>query len=87
MGAFSEDDSHLLQALATQAVITIQEVSLLDALQEVAHLLLTQPCQKVLTHLADLACTLLDAATSAIWTLKGENLVLEVVQWWISAWG
>ncbi|MGD0750828.1 MAG: GAF domain-containing sensor histidine kinase [Anaerolineales bacterium] len=77
VGAFSEEDSHLLQALATQAVITIQEVSLLDALQEVAHLLLTQPCQKVLTHVADLACTLLDAATSAIWTLKGEDLVLE----------
>jgi signal transduction histidine kinase len=78
VGAFSEDDSHLLQALATQAVITIQEVSLLDALQEVAHLLLTQPCQKVLAHLADLACNLLDAATSAIWTLKGQDLFLEV---------
>jgi signal transduction histidine kinase len=78
VGAFSEDDSHLLQALATQAVITIQEVSLLDALQEVAHLLLTQTCQKVLTHLADLACNLLDAATSAIWTLKGDDLILEV---------
>jgi signal transduction histidine kinase len=77
VGAFSEDDSHLLQALATQAVITIQEVSLLDALQEVAHLLLTQPCQKVLTHLAELACSLLDAATSAIWTLKGQDLILE----------
>lgn len=77
VGAFSEDDSHLLQALATQAVITIQEVSLLDALQEVAHLLLTQSCQKVLAHLADLACNLLDAATSAIWTLKDQDLVLE----------
>jgi signal transduction histidine kinase/GAF domain-containing protein len=77
VGAFSEDDSHLLQALATQAVITIQDVSLLDALQEVAHLLLAQPCQKVLARLAELACNLLDAATSAIWTLKGQELVLE----------
>jgi len=77
VGAFSEDDSHLLQALATQAVITIQEVSLLDALQEVAHLLLTQPCQKVLAHLADLACNLLGAATSAIWSIKGQDLILE----------
>jgi GAF domain-containing protein/nitrogen-specific signal transduction histidine kinase len=77
IGAFSEEDSHLLQALATQAVITIQEVSLLDALQEVAHLLLTQPCQKVLAHLAELACSLLDAATSAIWTIKGQDLILE----------
>ena len=77
VGAFTEDDSHLLQALATQAVITIQEVSLLDALQEVAHLLVTQPCQIVLTHLADLACKLLDATSSAIWTLKGDDLYLE----------
>jgi signal transduction histidine kinase len=78
LGAFSEEDSHLLQALATQAVIAIQEVTLLDALQDVAHLLLTQPYQNVLAHLADLACTLLDAATSAIWTRKGDNLWLEV---------
>jgi signal transduction histidine kinase/GAF domain-containing protein len=77
VGAFSDDDSHLLQALATQAVITIQEVRLLDALHEVAHLLLAQPCQKVLARLAELACNLLDAATSAIWTLKGQELVLE----------
>jgi len=77
IGAFNEDDSHLLQALATQAVITIQEVSLLDALQEVAHLLLTLPYRKVLAHLADLACNLLDAATSAIWSLKDDELVLE----------
>ena len=77
VAAFSEDDSHLLQALATQAVITIQEVSLLDAIQEVAQLLLTQPYQKVLAHLADLACNLLDAATSAIWSLKDQDLILE----------
>jgi signal transduction histidine kinase len=77
VGAFSEADSHLLQGLATQAVITIQEVSLLDALQDVAQLLLTQPCQEVLTHLAAMACDLLDAATSAIWKLEGEYLYLE----------
>jgi signal transduction histidine kinase/GAF domain-containing protein len=77
LGAFSEEDSHLLQALATQAVITIQEVSLLDALQEVTHLLLTRPCKEVLTHLTELACNLLDAATSAIWTRKGSELILE----------
>ena len=77
VGAFSEADSHLLQALATQAVIAIQEVSLLDALQEVTHLLLTQPCQVVLARLAELACSLLDAATSAIWKLKDQSLALE----------
>ena len=78
VGAFSEDDSYLLQALATQAVITIHEVRLLDALEEVTHLLLTQPCQIVLAHLSELACDLLDAASSSIWTLSGDELILEV---------
>lgn len=77
VGAFSEEDSYLLQALATQAVITIQEVRLLDALEEITHLLLTEPLQKVLVRLSALACDLLDAATSAIWNLNGS--VLNVV--------
>ena len=78
IGAFSEEDSHLLQALATQAVIAIQEVRLLDALQEIARLLLTQPCHKVLNRLAELACNLLDASASSIWTLSDEELILDV---------
>lgn len=79
VGAFSEEDSYLLQALATQAVITIQEVRLLDALEEITHLLLTEPLQKVLVRLSALACDLLDAATSAIWNLNGSvlNIVAE----------
>ncbi len=77
VGAFTEQDSLLLQSLATQAVIAIQEVRLLDALREVAALLLVQPCQDVLTHLVEAACGLLNAAASAIWTLHGEELVLE----------
>lgn len=78
VGAFSEQDSHLLQALATQAVIAIQEVRLLDALQEVAQLLLAQPCEQVLSRLVELACDLLNAAASAIWTLEDEQLTLQV---------
>jgi signal transduction histidine kinase len=77
IGAFSEEDSYLLQALATQAVITIQEVRLLDALEEVTHLLLTQSLNQVLDHLAVLACDLLDAATSTIWKLKDDKLQVE----------
>lgn len=77
VGGFSEEDSHLLQALATQAVIAIQEVRLLDALQEVTKLLLTEPYQHVLRRLVELACDLLDAGASAIWTLEGEDLVLQ----------
>jgi GAF domain-containing protein len=77
VGAFSEQDSHLLQALATQAVIAIQEVRLLDALQEVARRLLLEPCEQVLTRLVDLACDLLNANASAIWALAGDQLVLQ----------
>ncbi|MGB8644411.1 MAG: GAF domain-containing protein [Anaerolineae bacterium] len=76
--AFSEQDSHLLQAFATQAVIAIQEARLLDVLQEVAQLLLAQPYRTVLRHLADLACDLLNGDVSAIWTVEGEQLVLQV---------
>ncbi len=75
-GAFDEEDSHLLQALATQAVIAIQEARLLDALREMAERLLAQPAQQVLDRLVELACDLLGAGASAIWTLDGDELVL-----------
>jgi signal transduction histidine kinase/putative methionine-R-sulfoxide reductase with GAF domain len=78
VGAFNEQDSHLLQSLATQAVIAIQEVRLLDALQDVARRLLVQPCREVLVHLVELACDLLNGSASAIWTLQEEALVLQV---------
>ena len=77
VGGFSEQDSHLLQALATQAVIAIQEARLLDAMQEMAERVLIQPCQEVLGRLAELACELLNAAASAIWSLEGDQLTLQ----------
>lgn len=77
VGAFSEQDSHLLQTLATQAVIAIQEVRLLDAIQEVAELLITHPGIEVLNRLAELACDLLNASTAQIWWLEGDKLVLQ----------
>ena len=74
VGGFNEQDSHLLQALAAQAVIAIQEVRLLDALQDVAMRLLTQPRQQVLDRLVELACDLLNAAASVIWLLERDEL-------------
>src|SRR6185295_10420569 len=74
--AFSEDDNHMLQSLATYAVTAIQEVQLLDALQEIARLLLSQPRQKVLDHLSTVANDLLNSSSSAIWLLTEDGLKL-----------
>jgi GAF domain-containing protein/nitrogen-specific signal transduction histidine kinase len=68
---FSEDDSHMLQSLATYATTAIQEVRLLDALQEAAQLLISQPIERVLDRLCEMANNLLNTASSAIW-LKNE---------------
>lgn len=76
VGAFSEQDSLLLQALATQAVIAIQEVRLLDALQEIAERLLSQPLQAVFDRLVGLASDLLNTPVANIWVLEGDKLVL-----------
>jgi signal transduction histidine kinase len=77
VGAFSEQDRHLLQSLANQAVIAIEEVRLLDALQEVAQLMITHPSQDVLARLVELASDLLNASASMIWLLEDDWLVLQ----------
>ncbi|MBI5964223.1 MAG: GAF domain-containing protein [Chloroflexi bacterium] len=78
VGAFSEDDSHMLQSLATYAVTAIQEVRLLDALQEAAQLLISQPSLKVLDQLCAMANDLLNSSSSAIW-LNNEQGQLQLV--------
>lgn len=77
IGAFDENHSHILQTLATFAVTAIQEVRLLDALQEVARLIISEPCQNVLDHLTSLACDLLNASVSALWLRHDNELVLQ----------
>lgn len=72
VGAFQEPDRVLLRAFAGQAVIALQQVRLLDALQEVAERLLSWPCPQVLGRLAELAADLLEASGVAIY--QGEAL-------------
>lgn len=67
VGGFSKDNSHMLQSLATYAITAIQEVRLLDALQEAAQLLISQPSQNVLDHLCEMANDLLNTSSAAIW--------------------
>ncbi|MDF1515129.1 MAG: GAF domain-containing protein [Anaerolineae bacterium] len=76
VGAFSDNDSVLLQSLAAHAVIAIQEARLLDALMSSARLLLDEPCDSVLQHLVDLTLNLLNADAGAVWSLEDEMLIL-----------
>jgi len=76
-GAFSEDDNHMLQSLATYAITAIQEVRLLDALQEAAQLLISQPTRKVLDRLCEMANHLLNTSASTIW-LSNESGELQL---------
>ena len=75
---FSDDDNHLLQSLATYAIMAIQEVRLLDALQEAAQLLISKPTQNVLDRLCMMANDLLNTSSSAIW-LTNEQGELQLV--------
>lgn len=52
VGAFTEADSHLLQSLASQAVIAIQQVRLVDALRDTSARVLTQEPGQVTARLA-----------------------------------
>ena len=76
VAAFDEEDSQLLQALATQAVIAIQEARLLDALQDIAWKVLTDSLDVVLEHIIRRALELLDGKAAAIWLLEEQHLVL-----------
>ncbi|MBK8419862.1 GAF domain-containing protein [Candidatus Villigracilis saccharophilus] len=78
VGAFSEDDSHMLQSLSAYAITAIQEVRLLDALQGAAQLLISQPSSKVLDQLCVMASDLLNSSASAIW-LDDEQGQLQLV--------
>ncbi len=77
VNAFSKQDRYILQILATQAVIAIQEVRLLDALQEISSLLLTQPLQEIMQSLVDKACDLLNVPHSLLWFVDQEALELK----------
>lgn len=75
-GAFDEDDRHMLQSLAVYAVTAIQEMRLLNEVEEAARRIISQPCAQVLEHLAEAACDLLNAPSSAVWLRREEELVL-----------
>lgn len=67
--AFSEDDERLLSALATQAVIAIQEIKLLETMQELTEATLTHSTAELFELAIARACELIDAPLGAIWHL------------------
>jgi GAF domain-containing protein len=75
--AFTEDDQHLLEVLASQAVIALQEIRLLDAMQEIAEVLLTADEEELLKLILDRACALINTSVGSIWTTSDtKTLVL-----------
>ena len=75
--AFSKQDRYIMQILATQAVTAIQEVRLLNMLQEITALLLTQPLQIVHQNLVDKTRELLNAPCSLLWLCEEDQLVVQ----------
>lgn len=77
INAFDKEDRYILQILATQAVIAIQEVRLLDALQEIAAMLYTHSLPRIHQALVERACDLLNVPTSLIWLQEKGRLVVQ----------
>ena len=76
MNAFDKQDRYILQILATQAVVAIQEARLLDALQEISSLLPKLSPQMIHQTLVERGCDLLNVSNGMIWLLEKDQLVL-----------
>lgn len=79
VNAFDKEDRYILQILATQAVVAIQEVRLLDALQDIAAMLYTHSLPLIHQELVERACDLLNVPISLIWLLENDRLVVKAV--------
>ena len=69
VAAFTADDQRMLEALATQAVIAIQEAKLLNAIEDVTAQLVGHTPDEVFALLIERACDLLNTPHAAIWEL------------------
>jgi len=76
VNAFSDEDAMLLQSLAIQAVIAIQEVRLLDALQELSARLLANHPEEMYRRVVQLARELSGASLSGLWLFENRRLKL-----------
>ena len=69
VAAFTIDDQQMLDALATQAVIAIQEAKLLNTIEEVTSHLVGHTPEEVFALLIDQVCDLLNVEHAAIWEI------------------
>lgn len=74
--AFTLDDQHLLEALAAQTVIALQEIRLLDALQEIVSVLLARDLDALLRLIIDRAADLINVPVASIWTIADPNTLV-----------
>jgi GAF domain-containing protein len=74
--AFTAEDQRLLEALATQTVIALQEIRLLDALQEIVGALLAPDLDELLRLVIDRACDLINVPVASIWTIADANTLV-----------
>ncbi|MBI4771263.1 MAG: GAF domain-containing protein, partial [Chloroflexi bacterium] len=78
--AFDADAQAVLEALATQAVIAIQEAGLLDAIEEVTAQLVARSPDELFALLIERACDLLNVPHGAVWEVErgegGQSLTL-----------
>jgi GAF domain-containing protein len=74
--AFTNEDLHLLEALATQAVIAMQEIRLLDAMQEIVEVLLTARVDDLLKLIVERACELINASCGLIWLVSEPDMLV-----------
>jgi GAF domain-containing protein len=70
--AFSEEDAALMEALAIQAAIALQEAKLLEALEEVSNRMLKTPLDELLAFIIEQACDLINAPHGAVWVLSAD---------------
>jgi signal transduction histidine kinase/GAF domain-containing protein len=76
VAAFSDADSHLLHAFATQATIAIQEVKLLESLKEISECMLNEDLVPVLKRISSKVLELVNAADCGVWLMDHHKLVL-----------
>lgn len=77
VNAFDRQDRYILQILATQAVVAIQEARLLDTLEEISALLPRMTPQMIHQTLVERACDLLNVPYGMVWLLEKEQMVLQ----------